>query len=53
MRAALYYGKDIAEAPCGEGRVGVSPAFVENCGTDLHEYLGGPTLASASPHPVP
>ncbi|OCL03902.1 GroES-like protein [Glonium stellatum] len=58
MRAARYYGKedirieDVAEAPCSEGQVRVSPAFVGICGTDLHEYLGGPTFAPTSPHPV-
>ncbi|KAF2806416.1 GroES-like protein [Mytilinidion resinicola] len=58
MRAARYYGKEdirieqIDEAPCGEGQVRIAPAFVGICGTDLHEYLGGPTFAPTSPHPV-
>jgi threonine dehydrogenase-like Zn-dependent dehydrogenase len=30
----------------------IAPAFVGICGTDLHEYLGGPTFAPTSPHPV-
>lgn len=49
MRAARYYGKediriehDVQPAECGEGQVKVVPAFVGICGTDLHEYLGGP-----------
>ncbi|CZT06778.1 hypothetical protein WAI453_012921 [Rhynchosporium graminicola] len=58
MRAARYYGKEdirveeIEEPKCGEGQIKVKPAFVGICGTDLHEYLGGPTFAPQSPHPV-
>ncbi|KAJ4372803.1 hypothetical protein N0V86_008169 [Didymella sp. IMI 355093] len=58
MRAARYYGKediriehDVAEAKCGAGEVRVAPAYVGICGTDLHEYLGGPTFAPVTPHP--
>ena len=49
MRAARFYGKediqikdDIQRPVCGDGQVKVEPAFVGICGTDLHEYLGGP-----------
>jgi len=60
MRAALYYGKedvrieDIPEPECKDGYVKVKPAFVGICGSDLHEYLGGPTFAptKGKPHPV-
>ncbi|KAF2727871.1 GroES-like protein [Polyplosphaeria fusca] len=59
MRAARYYGKedirieqDVAEDTCGKGQVRISPAFVGICGTDLHEYLAGPTFAPVSPHPL-
>lgn len=58
MKAALYYGKediriqDVPEPPTKPGYIKVSPAFVGICGTDLHEYLGGPTFAPTSPHPV-
>ncbi|KAF2086842.1 GroES-like protein [Saccharata proteae CBS 121410] len=58
MRAARYYGKEdirieeIPEEQCGPGQVKVSPAYVGICGTDLHEYLGGPTFAPVTPHPV-
>ncbi|KAJ9661738.1 hypothetical protein H2201_006409 [Coniosporium apollinis] len=58
MRAARYYGKedvrieDIPEPECGEGQVRIAPAFVGICGTDLHEYLGGPTFCPVTPHPV-
>lgn len=29
----------------------VAPAYVGICGTDLHEYLGGPNFAPTKPHP--
>lgn len=32
--------------------VQIAPAFVGICGSDLHEYLGGPTFAPTEPHPV-
>ncbi|CAN9287502.1 unnamed protein product [Alternaria alternata] len=57
MRAARYYGKedirieDVEEQKCGAGQVRVAPAFVGICGTDLHEYLGGPNFAPTTPHP--
>jgi len=58
MRAARYYGKedirietDVAEAKCGAGEVRVAPAYVGICGTDLHEFLGGPNFAPTTPHP--
>ncbi|KAJ4990835.1 hypothetical protein SVAN01_03624 [Stagonosporopsis vannaccii] len=58
MRAARYYGKedirienDVARAKCGAGQIRVAPAYVGICGTDLHEYLGGPTFAPTTPHP--
>ncbi|KZL84537.1 hypothetical protein CI238_05222 [Colletotrichum incanum] len=58
MRAARYYGKEdirieqIPEPPCGANQIKVAPAFVGICGTDLHEYLGGPNFCPASRHPV-
>lgn len=58
MRAARYYGKEdirieqIPEEPTGPDQVKVAPAFVGICGTDLHEYLGGPNFAPTEPHPV-
>ena len=52
MKAARFYGKedirikdDIPRPEVGEGQVKVEPAFVGICGTDLHEYLGGPKSA--------
>ncbi|KAF1847064.1 sorbitol dehydrogenase [Cucurbitaria berberidis CBS 394.84] len=58
MRAARFHGKEdirienVAEQKCGAGQVRVAPAYVGICGTDLHEYLGGPTFAPIKPHPV-
>ncbi|KAB2577001.1 Sorbitol dehydrogenase [Lasiodiplodia theobromae] len=58
MRAARYYGKEdirieqIPEAPTGPHQIKITPAYVGICGTDLHEYLGGPTFAPTEPHPV-
>lgn len=57
MRAARYYGKedirieDVELQKCGAGQVRIAPAFVGICGTDLHEYVGGPTFAPIEPHP--
>ncbi|KAK0373646.1 hypothetical protein CLIM01_09017 [Colletotrichum limetticola] len=58
MRAARYYGKEdirieqVPEPPCGPNQIKIAPAFVGICGTDLHEYLGGPNFCPASKHPV-
>lgn len=30
----------------------IAPAFVGICGTDLHEFLGGPNFSPVKPHPV-
>lgn len=49
MKAARYYGKedikiedDVPYPECGQGQVLIEPAFVGICGTDLHEFMGGP-----------
>ncbi|KAL5322562.1 hypothetical protein ACEPPN_010535 [Leptodophora sp. 'Broadleaf-Isolate-01'] len=58
MRAARYYGtedirvEEIEEPKCGKGQIKVKPAFVGICGTDLHEFLGGPAFVPQTPHPV-
>ncbi|KAJ0166700.1 putative diacetyl reductase [(R)-acetoin forming] 2 [Colletotrichum tanaceti] len=58
MRAARYHGREdirieeIPEPPCGPNQVKIAPAFVGICGSDLHEYLGGPNFCPASRHPV-
>jgi len=30
----------------------IAPAFVGICGTDLHEFMGGPNFSPVKPHPV-
>jgi len=58
MRAARYYGKEdiriehVEEQKCSAGQIRIAPAYVGICGTDLHEYLGGPNFAPTKPHPV-
>ena len=41
--------------PPGEpqpGEVLIEPAWCGICGTDLHEYLAGPIVTPAEPHPL-
>ncbi|KAF2151733.1 GroES-like protein [Myriangium duriaei CBS 260.36] len=58
MKALRFHGKedirieDIPEPQCGPGQVKVAPAWCGICGSDLHEYLGGPSLCPTSPHPI-
>jgi hypothetical protein len=49
MRAARYYGKEdvrIEHTPrpqLAPGQILIKPSHVGICGTDLHEYIAGPT----------
>jgi threonine dehydrogenase-like Zn-dependent dehydrogenase len=49
MRAARYYGKEdvrIENTPrpqLSPGQILIKPSHVGICGTDLHEYIAGPT----------
>jgi (R,R)-butanediol dehydrogenase/meso-butanediol dehydrogenase/diacetyl reductase len=60
MRAAVYYAaKDlrIEDVPEPNGKLGptevlVRPRQVGICGTDLHEYVAGPIVTPAEPHPL-
>ncbi|KAI9754686.1 MAG: hypothetical protein M4579_004591 [Chaenotheca gracillima] len=58
MKALRFHGKqdirldDIPTPVCGKGQVKVKPKFVGICGTDLHEYMGGPSIIPTSPHPL-
>ncbi|CAM1501354.1 Fc.00g105160.m01.CDS01 [Cosmosporella sp. VM-42] len=58
MKAARYYGKEdirieqIPEPSVGSGQIKIAPAYVGICGTDLHEYLGGPNFCPVTAHPV-
>jgi len=44
--------EEIDVPPCTSGLVKIKPAYVGICGTDLHEYLGGPNLMPTTPHPI-
>ncbi|KAF9253372.1 hypothetical protein DTO027I6_3417 [Penicillium roqueforti] len=58
MRAVRFHGRgdirvdEIEEPVCGDGQVKIRPAFVGICGSDIHEYLAGPTIVPATPHPL-
>jgi (R,R)-butanediol dehydrogenase / meso-butanediol dehydrogenase / diacetyl reductase len=59
MKAARFHGaRDIRiedVPPPGEpgpGEVLVEPSWTGICGTDLHEYLMGPIVTPAEPHPL-
>jgi len=58
MKALRFHGKkdlrleDIPVPPLEAGKVKVKPSWVGICGTDLHEYLGGPNLCPTTPHPI-
>ncbi|KAJ6003498.1 hypothetical protein N7451_006045 [Penicillium sp. IBT 35674x] len=58
MKSARFHGPGdirvdtIEEPTCGKGQVKMRPAYVGICGSDLHEYLGGPVLIPQSPHSI-
>lgn len=58
MNALRFHGKSdlryekIPIPQVRAGQVKVKPAWVGICGTDLHEYLGGPNLCPTTPHPI-
>ena len=58
MKAVRFHGKedlrfeDIPEPKCGKHQVKVAPAWCGICGSDLHEYLGGPSICPTKPHPI-
>lgn len=58
MRAVRFHGKEdlrfenIPTPKCGKGQLKIKPAWCGICGTDLHEYLGGPNLCPTTPHPI-
>ncbi|KAF2717792.1 GroES-like protein [Polychaeton citri CBS 116435] len=58
MKAVRFHGKedlryeDIPEPRCGPGQIKIAPAWCGVCGSDLHEYTGGPSLCPTSPHPI-
>ncbi|KAE8140632.1 chaperonin 10-like protein [Aspergillus pseudotamarii] len=56
MRAVRFHGRgdirvdQIEEPVCQNGQI--RPAFVGICGSDLHEYLAGPSTVPQTPHPI-
>jgi threonine dehydrogenase-like Zn-dependent dehydrogenase len=58
MKALRFHGQrdlrfeDIPVPAVGKGQVKIRPAWVGICGSDLHEYLGGPGLCPTTPHPI-
>ncbi|GLA65994.1 hypothetical protein AtubIFM56815_010523 [Aspergillus tubingensis] len=59
MRAVRYHGQgdirveEIQEpGSCGVGEVKIRPAFVGICGSDIHEYLHGPSTIPSTMHPI-
>ena len=59
MKAARFHAahdiriEDVPEpGDPGPGEVLVRPAWTGICGTDLHEYLAGPIVTPAAPHPL-
>ncbi|KAF2800741.1 sorbitol dehydrogenase [Melanomma pulvis-pyrius CBS 109.77] len=58
MKAVRFHGKndlryeDIPVPELGKGQVKIRPSWVGICGSDLHEYLGGPNLCPTTPHPI-
>ncbi|KAJ5674426.1 uncharacterized protein N7477_004360 [Penicillium maclennaniae] len=56
MRSVRFHGPgdirvdEIEEPLCGKGQVKMRPAYVGICGSDLHEYTGGPVLIPKTPH---
>ncbi|KAL6711297.1 hypothetical protein ACN47E_005828 [Coniothyrium glycines] len=58
MNALRFHGQhdlrfeEIPIPQVKKGQVKLKPAWVGICGTDLHEYLGGPNLCPTTPHPI-
>ncbi|KAL7272801.1 hypothetical protein RUND412_004376 [Rhizina undulata] len=58
MKALKYYGKqdirveEVPEPECEQGKIKIKPEWCGICGTDLHEYLGGPNFIPTKPHPL-
>ncbi|KAJ6133850.1 hypothetical protein N7523_000172 [Penicillium sp. IBT 18751x] len=56
MKSVRFHGPgdirvdEIEEPLCGKGQVKMRPAYVGICGSDLHEYTGGPVLIPKTPH---
>ncbi|KAF1988986.1 GroES-like protein [Aulographum hederae CBS 113979] len=58
MKAVRFHGKedlrfeDIPNPSLPPTHIRLTPAYNGICGTDLHEYSGGPNLCPTTPHPI-
>ncbi|KAF2205210.1 GroES-like protein [Delitschia confertaspora ATCC 74209] len=58
MKAVRFHGQgdlrfeDVPVPKVGKNQVKLRPSWVGICGSDLHEYLGGPNLCPTTPHPI-
>lgn len=58
MKAAVFYGANdirIENRPDpkpGKGQVKIKVKWCGICGTDLHEFTGGPIMVNTTPHPL-
>lgn len=58
MKAARWYGRrdlrleELSDPQPGPGEVEIAVHCCGICGTDLHEYVGGPILIPSKPHPL-
>ncbi|KAF2762302.1 GroES-like protein [Pseudovirgaria hyperparasitica] len=58
MKAVRFHGKEdiridtIPVPQVNKGQVKVKPIWCGICGSDLHEFLGGPGLCPTTPHPI-
>lgn len=58
MHAVRFHGREdlryeqVPEPHCGNGQIKIKPAWCGICGSDLHEFLGGPSLCPTTPHPI-
>lgn len=59
MKAAVWHGRrdirveEVEPTPPGPGQVTVEVAYCGICGSDLHEYVGGPiAIPTTRPHPL-
>ena len=57
MKAVRYYGKEDVRVErvndpgsIGSRQIKIKPKTCGICGTDLHEFAGGPIVTSVTPH---
>ena len=58
MKAVRFHGQrdirveQIPSPPIKPSFIALRPSYVGICGSDLHEYLGGPGIIPTTPHPI-